>query len=54
MHLFFYIIFCLLDRSPVFSHLSASLQGLETIRIFQVQKTFTQIYHKLQDTHGGK
>ena len=41
------------DRSPVFSHLSASLQGLVTIRTFRVQDAFMNMYHRLQDNHGG-
>ncbi|XP_052786000.1 ATP-binding cassette sub-family C member 4-like [Mya arenaria] len=38
-------------RSPVFSHLSASLQGLHTIRAFGVQKTFIEEFDAHQDLH---
>uniref|UniRef100_A0A668AYE5 Multidrug resistance-associated protein 4 n=1 Tax=Myripristis murdjan TaxID=586833 RepID=A0A668AYE5_9TELE len=38
-------------RSPVFSHLSSSLQGLWTIRAFRVQQRFQQIFDANQDLH---
>lgn len=40
-------------RSPVFSHLSSSLQGLSTIRAFKVQQRFQQIFDEYQDLHSG-
>uniref|UniRef100_A0A8D3D745 Multidrug resistance-associated protein 4 n=1 Tax=Scophthalmus maximus TaxID=52904 RepID=A0A8D3D745_SCOMX len=40
-------------RSPVFSHLSSSLQGLSTIRAFKVQQRFQQMFDKYQDLHSG-
>uniref|UniRef100_A0AAX7TTT0 Multidrug resistance-associated protein 4 n=1 Tax=Astatotilapia calliptera TaxID=8154 RepID=A0AAX7TTT0_ASTCA len=35
-------------RSPVFSHLSSSLQGLSTIRAFKVQQRFQQMFDEHQ------
>ncbi|KAL6100875.1 abcc4 [Pungitius sinensis] len=40
-------------RSPVFSHLSSSLQGLSTIRAFKVQQRFQQVFDEHQDLHSG-
>ncbi|KAK3863657.1 hypothetical protein Pcinc_030600 [Petrolisthes cinctipes] len=42
-----------ITRSPVFSHLSASLQGLTTIRAFQVQQSFIQDFDHHQDLHSS-
>ncbi|XP_069104134.1 ATP-binding cassette sub-family C member 4-like isoform X2 [Argopecten irradians] len=39
-------------RSPVFSHLSASLQGLHSIRAFAVQEKFTEEFDNHQDLHS--
>ncbi|XP_019646601.1 PREDICTED: multidrug resistance-associated protein 4-like isoform X1 [Branchiostoma belcheri] len=39
-------------RSPVFSHLSATLQGLWTIRAFGAQENFQQEFHAHQDLHS--
>ncbi|XP_019207867.1 multidrug resistance-associated protein 4 isoform X4 [Oreochromis niloticus] len=39
-------------RSPVFSHLSSSLQGLSTIRAFKVQQRFQQTFDEYQDLHS--
>uniref|UniRef100_A0A3Q2GHS4 Multidrug resistance-associated protein 4 n=1 Tax=Cyprinodon variegatus TaxID=28743 RepID=A0A3Q2GHS4_CYPVA len=39
-------------RSPVFSHLSSSLQGLSSIRAFRVQHQFQRIFHKYLDLHS--
>uniref|UniRef100_A0AAX7UNR1 Multidrug resistance-associated protein 4 n=1 Tax=Astatotilapia calliptera TaxID=8154 RepID=A0AAX7UNR1_ASTCA len=39
-------------RSPVFSHLSSSLQGLSTIRAFKVQQRFQQMFDEYQDLHS--
>lgn len=41
-------------RSPVFSHLSSSLQGLSTIRAFKVQQRFQQMFDEYQDLHSGE
>ncbi|XP_045910385.1 ATP-binding cassette sub-family C member 4-like isoform X2 [Micropterus dolomieu] len=40
-------------RSPVFSHLSSSLQGLRTIRAFKVQQRFQQMFDEYQDLHSA-
>ncbi|KAK1902992.1 Multidrug resistance-associated protein 4, partial [Dissostichus eleginoides] len=39
-------------RSPVFSHLSSSLQGLSTIRAFKIQERFQQMFDEYQDLHS--
>ncbi|XP_066267633.1 ATP-binding cassette sub-family C member 4-like [Branchiostoma lanceolatum] len=39
-------------RSPVFSHLSATLQGLWTIRAFCAQESFQQEFDAHQDLHS--
>uniref|UniRef100_A0A7N8Y475 Multidrug resistance-associated protein 4 n=1 Tax=Mastacembelus armatus TaxID=205130 RepID=A0A7N8Y475_9TELE len=39
-------------RSPVFSHLSSSLQGLSTIRAFKVQHRFQKMFDEYQDLHS--
>ncbi|XP_031416224.1 ATP-binding cassette sub-family C member 4-like isoform X2 [Clupea harengus] len=39
-------------RSPVFSHLSSSLQGLWTIRAFKAQERFQQMFDAHQDLHS--
>ncbi|CAL8268154.1 unnamed protein product [Lota lota] len=38
-------------RSPVFSHLSSSLQGLATIRAFRAQQRFQEMFDACQDLH---
>ena len=38
-------------RSPVFSHLSATLAGLSTVRAFGAQARFTQAFDAYQDGH---
>ncbi|XP_058974144.1 ATP-binding cassette sub-family C member 4 isoform X2 [Musca domestica] len=40
-------------RSPVFSHLSASLTGLATIRSRNLQDTVAKEFDQLQDVHSG-
>ncbi|XP_030057237.1 ATP-binding cassette sub-family C member 4 [Microcaecilia unicolor] len=39
-------------RSPVFSHLSSSLQGLWTIRAFKAEKRFQDLFDAHQDLHS--
>lgn len=43
----------LLGRSPVFSHLSASLSGLATIRSRNLQDTVAKEFDQLQDVHSA-
>uniref|UniRef100_A0A3Q1C9L1 Multidrug resistance-associated protein 4 n=1 Tax=Amphiprion ocellaris TaxID=80972 RepID=A0A3Q1C9L1_AMPOC len=40
-------------RSPVFSHLSSSLQGLWTIRAFRAQERLKKTFDAHQDLHSG-
>uniref|UniRef100_A0A8C4HKG9 Multidrug resistance-associated protein 4 n=1 Tax=Dicentrarchus labrax TaxID=13489 RepID=A0A8C4HKG9_DICLA len=40
-------------RSPVFSHLSSSLQGLWTIRAFGAEERFQKTFDAHQDLHSG-
>ncbi|XP_047739320.1 ATP-binding cassette sub-family C member 4 [Hyalella azteca] len=40
-----------ITRSPVFSHLSTSLDGLTTIRAFRTQRSFIRGFDHLQDLH---
>lgn len=40
-------------RSPVFSHLSSSLQGLCTIRAFRAQERLQKAFDAHQDLHSG-
>ena len=46
--------FCFLNqaRSPVFSHLSATLQGLHTIRAYRAQEQFRDIFDWHLDLHS--
>uniref|UniRef100_A0A4W2DEJ1 ATP binding cassette subfamily C member 4 n=1 Tax=Bos indicus x Bos taurus TaxID=30522 RepID=A0A4W2DEJ1_BOBOX len=40
-------------RSPVFSHLSSSLQGLWTIRAYKAEQRFQELFDSHQDLHSA-
>ncbi|XP_056631845.1 probable multidrug resistance-associated protein lethal(2)03659 isoform X2 [Diorhabda sublineata] len=40
-------------RSPIYSHLTASLQGLTTVRAFQAQELLAIEFDKLQNSHSA-
>lgn len=40
-----------LDRSPVFTHVSVTLDGLSTIRAFNAEKILIEEFDNHQDTH---
>ncbi len=39
----------LIARSPAYSHMSATVQGLTVIRAFGMQHSFVQLFYKYQD-----
>lgn len=43
--------FLLIGRAPVFSHITASLYGMPTIRAFKAEKMVSLEFDSLQDTH---
>lgn len=45
--------FLLLARSPIYTHLSASLHGLTTIRAFQAQKVLKNEFDNHQNSHSA-
>ena len=40
-------------RSPVFTHMSSTLNGLATLRVHQSQVNFQQTFDDLQDVHSS-
>ena len=51
LYISFYSLLQSTARSPVFSHLSATLEGLHTVRAFRVQDQFRDLFDKHQDLH---
>lgn len=47
------VFFLILARSPVFTHLSTSLQGLATIRAFRAQECLKNSFDNYQDVHSS-
>lgn len=43
------LIRCILGRSPIFSHVNATLQGLSTVRAFKATKFLEKEFHEFQD-----
>merc|ERR1719376_296561 len=41
------------NRSPIFSHLSNTLEGLTTVRAFNMQENFENKFHQMQDLHSA-
>lgn len=42
-----------INRSPIFNHISASLQGLTTLRAFRAQETLGKEFDNYQDQHSS-
>ena len=53
-HIFYEFFELLTDRSPIFSHLSNTLEGLTTVRAFNMQEKFENKFHQMQDLHSGQ
>jgi len=48
------IVFCLyfaVAKSPMFSHISSTVLGLQTVRAFRAEETFTNEFDGHQDLH---
>lgn len=43
--------FIFTDRSPVYSHITATLQGMSVIRAFKMEDMMTREFDQLQDKH---
>lgn len=46
-------LFSFVARSPVFSHLTATISGLSTIRARDIQLELSEEFDNLQDVHSG-
>lgn len=46
------VLYCFTGRSPLFGHFSTTLLGLDTIRAYGVEETFTDQVNSYQDAHS--
>ena len=46
-----YLLYISLARSPLYSHISATIQGLSCIRAFHEQQKFINKFHYYQNEH---
>lgn len=46
-------IFLITERSPLFSHITASMHGLSTIRALCAQEVLIEEFDKYQDNHSS-